>query len=65
MKFVIFKIGMLLCRAEQQRNEALLNAEEVTRAFKNYKVKITEKLEKVRVFSSLVFAAVLVFCFFQ
>ncbi|KAF1641972.1 Coiled-coil domain-containing protein 18, partial [Eudyptes chrysocome] len=35
-------------RAEQQRNEALLNAEELTRAFKNYKEKITEKLEKVK-----------------
>ncbi|NWS51072.1 CCD18 protein, partial [Chunga burmeisteri] len=35
-------------RAEQQRNEALLNAEELTRAFKKYKEKITEKLEKVK-----------------
>ncbi|NXT02588.1 CCD18 protein, partial [Jacana jacana] len=35
-------------RAEQQRNEALLNAEELTRAFKRYKEKMTEKLEKVR-----------------
>ncbi|NWU66770.1 CCD18 protein, partial [Pterocles burchelli] len=35
-------------RAEQQRNEALLNAEEMTRAFKKYKEKITEKLEKVK-----------------
>ncbi|NXK04728.1 CCD18 protein, partial [Herpetotheres cachinnans] len=35
-------------RAEQQRNEALLNAEELTRAFKRYKEKITEKLEKVK-----------------
>lgn len=60
-----FKIGMLLCRAEQQRNEALLNVEELTRAFKKYKEKITEKLEKVGVFSSLVFAMLLGFCFFQ
>ncbi|NXL43654.1 CCD18 protein, partial [Podilymbus podiceps] len=35
-------------RAEQQRNEALLNVEELTRAFKKYKDKITEKLEKVK-----------------
>uniref|UniRef100_A0A8C4TU62 Coiled-coil domain containing 18 n=1 Tax=Falco tinnunculus TaxID=100819 RepID=A0A8C4TU62_FALTI len=35
-------------RAEQQRNEALLNAEELIRAFKRYKEKITEKLEKVK-----------------
>ncbi|KAM6128730.1 LOW QUALITY PROTEIN: coiled-coil domain-containing protein 18 [Phoenicopterus ruber ruber] len=38
-------------RAEQQRNEALLNAEELTRAFK--KEKITEKLEKVKLKNSL------------
>lgn len=41
---------MLLCRAEQQRNEALLNAEELTRAFKKFKEKATEKIEKVRDF---------------
>ncbi|NXF72808.1 CCD18 protein, partial [Sclerurus mexicanus] len=35
-------------RAEQQRNEALLNVEELTRAFKKYKAEITEKLEKVK-----------------
>ncbi|NXF31525.1 CCD18 protein, partial [Nyctibius bracteatus] len=35
-------------RAEQERNEALLNVEELTRAFKKYKEKITEKLEKVK-----------------
>ncbi|NXI94539.1 CCD18 protein, partial [Psophia crepitans] len=35
-------------RAEQQRNEALLNAEDLARAFKKYKEKITEKLEKVK-----------------
>ncbi|NXW60734.1 CCD18 protein, partial [Eurystomus gularis] len=35
-------------RAEQQRNEALLNVEELTRAFKKYKEKITEKLERVK-----------------
>ncbi|NXN12445.1 CCD18 protein, partial [Indicator maculatus] len=35
-------------RAEQQRNEALLNVEELTRAFKKYKDKTTEKLDKVK-----------------
>ncbi|NWI61683.1 CCD18 protein, partial [Calyptomena viridis] len=35
-------------RAEQQRNEALLNAGELTRAFEKYKAEITEKLEKVK-----------------
>ncbi|NXG48515.1 CCD18 protein, partial [Psilopogon haemacephalus] len=35
-------------RAEQQRNEALLNVEEMTRAFKKYKEKMTEKLDKVK-----------------
>ncbi|NWH78668.1 CCD18 protein, partial [Piaya cayana] len=35
-------------RAEQQRNEALLNMEELARAFKKYKGKMTEKLEKVK-----------------
>ncbi|NWR55883.1 CCD18 protein, partial [Bucorvus abyssinicus] len=35
-------------RAEQKRNEALLNAEELTRAFKKYKEKTSEKLEKVK-----------------
>ncbi|NXF03181.1 CCD18 protein, partial [Smithornis capensis] len=35
-------------RAEQQRNEALVNAEEQTRAFKKYKAEIIEKLEKVK-----------------
>ncbi|NXL26821.1 CCD18 protein, partial [Glaucidium brasilianum] len=35
-------------RAEQQRDEALLNVEKLTSAFKKYKQKITEKLEKVK-----------------
>ncbi|NWV82025.1 CCD18 protein, partial [Dasyornis broadbenti] len=35
-------------RAQQQRNEALLNVEELTRAFTKYKAEITEKLEKVQ-----------------
>uniref|UniRef100_A0A8C0Z940 Coiled-coil domain containing 18 n=1 Tax=Cyanistes caeruleus TaxID=156563 RepID=A0A8C0Z940_CYACU len=35
-------------RAHQQRNEALLNVEELTRAFTKCKAEITEKLERVR-----------------
>uniref|UniRef100_A0A8C6BA78 Coiled-coil domain containing 18 n=1 Tax=Monodon monoceros TaxID=40151 RepID=A0A8C6BA78_MONMO len=35
-------------RAEQQRNEALYNAEELSKAFQHYKEKVTEKLEKVQ-----------------
>ncbi|XP_055467526.1 coiled-coil domain-containing protein 18 isoform X1 [Psammomys obesus] len=35
-------------RAEQQRNEALCNAEELSRAFQQYKEKVAEKLEKVQ-----------------
>ncbi|NWW79104.1 CCD18 protein, partial [Climacteris rufus] len=35
-------------RAEHQRKEALLNVEELTRAFKKYKAEITEKLKKVK-----------------
>uniref|UniRef100_A0A8C3N2D1 Uncharacterized protein n=1 Tax=Geospiza parvula TaxID=87175 RepID=A0A8C3N2D1_GEOPR len=35
-------------RAQQQRNEALLNVEELTRAFTKYKAEVTEKLEKAK-----------------
>ncbi|NXI01065.1 CCD18 protein, partial [Pachycephala philippinensis] len=35
-------------RAQQQRNEALLNVEELTRAFTKYKAEIMEKLEKAK-----------------
>uniref|UniRef100_A0A8C3LER7 Coiled-coil domain containing 18 n=1 Tax=Chrysolophus pictus TaxID=9089 RepID=A0A8C3LER7_CHRPC len=37
-----------ILRAEQQRNEALLNAEELTRVFQKYKEKITGRFEKVQ-----------------
>lgn len=33
-------------RAERQRNEALCNAEELSKAFQQYKEKVAEKLEK-------------------
>ncbi|ELW72613.1 Coiled-coil domain-containing protein 18 [Tupaia chinensis] len=36
-------------RAERQRNEALYNAEELSKAFQQYKEKVAEKLEKVQV----------------
>ncbi|XP_075855973.1 coiled-coil domain-containing protein 18 isoform X6 [Microcebus murinus] len=35
-------------RAERQRNEALYNAEEISKAFQQYKEKVAEKLEKVQ-----------------
>ncbi|KAM6217100.1 coiled-coil domain-containing protein 18 [Rhynchocyon petersi] len=35
-------------RAERQRNEALYNAEELSKAFQQYKDKVAEKLEKVQ-----------------
>ncbi|NWR41295.1 CCD18 protein, partial [Regulus satrapa] len=35
-------------RAQQQRNEALLNVEELTEAFTKYKAEITEQLEKAK-----------------
>ncbi|XP_037357108.1 coiled-coil domain-containing protein 18 isoform X2 [Talpa occidentalis] len=35
-------------RAERQRNEALFNAEELSKAFQHYKEKVAEKLEKVQ-----------------
>nr|XP_030724546.1 coiled-coil domain-containing protein 18 isoform X3 [Globicephala melas] len=35
-------------RAEQQRNEALYNAEELSKAFQHYEEKMAEKLEKVQ-----------------
>lgn len=42
-------ITLITCvRAEKQRNEALLNAEELTRAFQQYKKNVAEKLETVR-----------------
>lgn len=50
---------MLHCRAEQQRNEALLNAEELTRVFQKYKEKITGRFEKVRFFLVVFFFATL------
>ncbi|XP_076976361.1 coiled-coil domain-containing protein 18 isoform X3 [Tamandua tetradactyla] len=35
-------------RAERQRNEALYNAEELSKAFQQYKEKVADKLEKVQ-----------------
>lgn len=39
---------LFLNRAEQQRNEALFDAEELSVAFKRYKEKTTEKITMVR-----------------
>ncbi|KAM5148094.1 coiled-coil domain-containing protein 18 [Mantella aurantiaca] len=35
-------------RAEKQRNEALLNAEELTRAFQQYKKNVVDKIDKIQ-----------------
>lgn len=37
------------CRAEQQRNQALENAEKLKEAFKDYKATISIKLKKVQI----------------
>ncbi|KAK1339784.1 hypothetical protein QTO34_018341 [Cnephaeus nilssonii] len=39
-------LGLILRIAERQRNEALYNAEELSKAFQHYKEKVAEKLEK-------------------
>ncbi|EPY76446.1 hypothetical protein CB1_001428042 [Camelus ferus] len=41
-------LGEELSRAERQRNEALYNAEELSKAFQHYKEKVAEKLEKLK-----------------
>lgn len=41
---------LILYRAEQQRNQALLNAEKLKEAFKDYKATISIKLQKVNPF---------------
>lgn len=38
---------LIFYRAEQQRNQALLNAEKLKEAFSDYKAKITTKLHQV------------------
>ncbi|XP_073427536.1 coiled-coil domain-containing protein 18 [Dendrobates tinctorius] len=48
MKIELYESSKLCKRTEKQRNEALLNAEELTRAFQQYKKNVTEKLEKVK-----------------
>lgn len=37
----------MACRAEQQRNQALENAEKLKEAFKDYKATISIKLKRV------------------
>ena len=40
---------LIFFRAEQQRNQALLNAEKLKEAFSDYKAKITTKLNLVNI----------------
>uniref|UniRef100_A0A8C7BH92 Coiled-coil domain containing 18 n=1 Tax=Neovison vison TaxID=452646 RepID=A0A8C7BH92_NEOVI len=47
--FTFINHPFLNFRAERQRNEALYNAEELSKAFQHYKEKVAEKLEKVQV----------------
>ncbi|KAG8436735.1 hypothetical protein GDO86_007722 [Hymenochirus boettgeri] len=49
LKGELLESNKLCKRAEKQRNEALFNAEELTKAFQSYKKKIKEKLDKVQV----------------
>ncbi|KAG9483145.1 hypothetical protein GDO78_009215, partial [Eleutherodactylus coqui] len=49
MKMELYESNKLCKRAEKQRNEALLHAEELTRAFQQYKKNVAEKLEKVKI----------------
>ncbi|XP_073499310.1 coiled-coil domain-containing protein 18 isoform X2 [Phyllobates terribilis] len=48
LKIELYESSKVCKRTEKQRNEALLNAEELTRAFQQYKKNVTEKLEKVK-----------------
>ncbi|XP_018116493.1 cytoskeletal protein Sojo-like isoform X2 [Xenopus laevis] len=48
LKEELFESCRLCNRTEKQRNEALFNAEELTKAFQQYKNKMTEKMEKVQ-----------------
>ncbi|XP_075689312.1 coiled-coil domain-containing protein 18 isoform X1 [Rhinoderma darwinii] len=54
MKLELYESNKLCKRAEKQRNEALLNAEELTRAFQQYKKNVAEKLEKVKTEGDLI-----------
>ncbi|KAM4722900.1 coiled-coil domain-containing protein 18 [Rhinophrynus dorsalis] len=46
LKIELYESCRLCKRAEKQRNEALLHAEELTKAFQQYKKNVTEKIEK-------------------
>ncbi|XP_068095887.1 coiled-coil domain-containing protein 18 isoform X2 [Hyperolius riggenbachi] len=48
MKIQLYECSKQYKRTEKQRNEALCNAEELTRAFQQYKKNVTEKLEKIQ-----------------
>ncbi|XP_075472538.1 coiled-coil domain-containing protein 18 isoform X1 [Ascaphus truei] len=49
LKIELYECYRKCKRAEKQRNQALLNAEELTRAFQQYKKNVAEKLETVQV----------------
>lgn len=46
---------LIFYRAEQQRNQALLNAEKLKEAFSDYKAKIATKLHQVNFILSVLF----------
>ena len=48
----IMTVPLITYRAEQQRNQALENAEKLKEAYKEYKATISVKLKKVRSFTS-------------
>ncbi|XP_063284473.1 coiled-coil domain-containing protein 18 isoform X1 [Pelobates fuscus] len=48
VKVELYESNKQCKRAETQRNAALLNAEELTRAFQQYKANVAKKLEKVK-----------------
>ncbi|KAM4641550.1 coiled-coil domain-containing protein 18 [Discoglossus pictus] len=48
LKMELYERSKQCKRAEKQRNEALLSAEDLTRAFQQYKKNVAEKLEKAQ-----------------
>lgn len=52
---LLYKHFLTFYRAEQQRNQALLNAEKLKEAFSDYKAKITTKLHQVDFILSVLF----------
>ncbi|XP_077309027.1 coiled-coil domain-containing protein 18 isoform X2 [Lithobates pipiens] len=48
MKKELYECSIQCKRTEKQRNEALFNAEELTKAFQQYKKNVAEKIEKIQ-----------------